>query len=71
MTYKPLAYNKVTKKVKKAGYMFVRKAGSHEIWWNESVRKTCVIPYHKEVKPGTVKSIIKQMGITEKEFWDL
>lgn len=31
-------------------------------------KKTCVIPHHHEVKAGTLKSIIRQMGITEEEF---
>lgn len=69
---KSLEYRKVIKKARKAGFVFRRATGgTHEIWWNESSRKTCVIPHHKEVKPGTLKSIIKQMGITEKEFNNL
>jgi len=27
-----------------------------------------VIPHHREIRSGTVKSIVKQMGLTEKEF---
>ena len=66
---KPLEYRKVIKKARKAGFVFRRSTGgTHEIWWNEEKKKTCVIPHHKEIKPGTLKSIIKQMGLTEKEF---
>lgn len=65
----PLPYRKVIKKVRRAGFVLRRKTkGSHEIWWNEEKRKTCVIPHHKEIKPGTLKSIIEQMGITQDEF---
>jgi len=66
---KPLTYRQVIKKARKAGFTFRRNTGgSHEIWWNEKKKKTCVIPHHHEVKTGTVKNIIRQMGITEKEF---
>jgi len=69
---KPLSYQKVIKKARKAGFILRRKtAGTHEIWWNETTRRTCVIPHHKEVKAGTLKSIIKQMGISETEFQNL
>ena len=69
---KPLEYRKVIKKARKAGFVFRRATGgTHEIWWNESKKKTCVIPHHKEIKSGTLKSIIKQMGLTEKEFNNL
>lgn len=66
---KSLSYREVIKKVRKAGFIFRRSTrGSHEIWWNETTKRTCVIPHHKEVKPGTLKSIIKQMGVSEEEF---
>lgn len=66
---KPLKYRDVIKKARKAGFVFRRNTGgTHEIWWNETKKKTCVIPHHSEIKPGTLKSIIGQMGITEEEF---
>lgn len=69
---KPLEYRKVIKKARKAGFVFRRATGgTHEIWWNETKKKTCVIPHHKEIKPGTLKSIINQMGLTEEEFNNL
>lgn len=69
MTYKPLTYREVIKKVRKAGFAFRRNTGgTHEIWWNEEKRKTCVIPHHHEIKPGTIKSIINQMGIAKDDF---
>lgn len=66
---KPLSYREVIKKARKAGFVFRRNTGgTHEIWWNEQKRVTCVIPHHHEIKSGTLKSIIRQMGVTEKEF---
>lgn len=69
---KPLKYREVIKKARKAGFAYRRNTGgTHEIWWNEEKRRTCVIPHHQEIKPGTLKSIVRQMGISEKEFTSL
>lgn len=65
----PLPYREVIKKLRKLGFAFRRATGgSHEIWWNEQTRKTCVVPHHKEVKRGTLRSIMKQAGISESKF---
>lgn len=69
---KPLKYRDVIKKARKAGFVYRRNTGgTHEIWWNEEKKKTCVIPHHHEIKSGTLKSILKQMNVSEKEFLDL
>ncbi len=66
---KPLSYREVIKKARKAGFVFRRNTGgTHEIWWNEDKKKTCVIPHHHEIKPGTLKSILKQMDVSEDDF---
>lgn len=66
---KPLKYKEVIKKARKAGFLFRRKtSGTHEIWWNEKKKKTVVIPHHKEIRVGTLRNIIRQMGLTAEEF---
>ncbi len=66
---KPLKYRDVIKKARKAGFVFRRNTGgTHEIWWNEKKKRTCVIPHHREIKSGTLKSILHQMNLSEKEF---
>lgn len=66
---KPFKYREMVKKARKAGFAFRRNTGgTHEVWWNEAKKRTCVIPHHHEIKAGTVKSIIKQMGLAQKEF---
>jgi len=65
--FAPLSYRKVIKKVRKAGFVLRRKtAGSHEIWWNEETRKTCVVPHHKQVKVGTLQSIINHIPCAQR-----
>jgi predicted RNA binding protein YcfA (HicA-like mRNA interferase family) len=66
---KPQKYRDIVKKLKKSGFVFKRNTGgSHEIWWSEKRRKTCVVPHHKEIKAGTVKSILKQINVSYEEF---
>ncbi|HUD44655.1 MAG TPA: type II toxin-antitoxin system HicA family toxin [Patescibacteria group bacterium] len=65
----PLPYRDVIKKLRKLGFVFRRATGgSHEIWWNERTKKTCVVPHHREIKTGTLRSIIRQAGVAEKDF---
>ncbi len=66
---RPLKYREVIKRLRKFGFAFRRSTGgTHEIWWNEQTRKTCVVPHHKEIKTGTLKSIIRQSGLSKEEF---
>jgi predicted RNA binding protein YcfA (HicA-like mRNA interferase family) len=65
----PLSYKDAVKKARKLGFSFRRStSGSHEIWWNEKTRKTCVIPHHREIASGTLRNIVRQMGISIEEF---
>jgi len=58
------------KVLEKAGFSFVRQKGSHRIYIKDNIGIT--IPCHsKELKKGTLRHIIKQSGLTLKEFLDL
>jgi predicted RNA binding protein YcfA (HicA-like mRNA interferase family) len=48
------------------GFVVVRQTGSHLILRRES--RTVVVPQHKPVKPGTLKGVIEQAGLTVEEF---
>ena len=48
------------------GFRVVRQKGSHVVLRKEN--RGCVIPIHKELAIGTLKSAIKQAGITTEEF---
>ncbi len=47
-------------------FRVVRQKGSHVVLRKEN--RGCVIPIHKELAIGTLKSAIKKAGITEEEF---
>lgn len=67
---KVLKYRQIIKKLRLFGFVFRRSTGdSHEIWWNEKTRKTCVVPHHKEIKYGTLKSIARQANINIEDLF--
>lgn len=62
---------KVTRKARKAGFIFDRQAkGSHQIWYNPKTKKRFTVPVHKSktLKRKTIKNIISQMGFTVDQF---
>jgi predicted RNA binding protein YcfA (HicA-like mRNA interferase family) len=52
--------------LKRLGFVQIRQTGSHLIMRKES--RTVVVPQHKPVKPGTLKGVIEQAGLTLDEF---
>lgn len=51
--------------------IFVRQRGSHRIYIKEN-NLAVTIPYHnKDLKPKTLKHIIKQTGLELKQFLEL
>jgi predicted RNA binding protein YcfA (HicA-like mRNA interferase family) len=48
------------------GFVVVRQRGSHVVM--RRADKGCVIPKHKELAVGTLRSAIRQAGITPDEF---
>ena len=68
----PMKYRDVVKKLQKFGFVFRRATGgTHEIWWNKKSKSTCVVPHHREIKPGTIRSIVKQADVRLEEFLEM
>ena len=58
---------RVIKTLERAGFYFIRQKGSHQIYKKNGLM--VVVPCHnKELKPKTLKHIIKQSGLDIKEF---
>lgn len=51
---------------KKLGFLQVRQSGSHVVMRRQD--KGCVVPRHKELALGTLRSAIKQADISADEF---
>ena len=51
------------------GYLFDHQTGSHLILRNiHPPHRRLTIPNHKEIAKGTLRSIIRQAGLTTEEF---
>lgn len=60
---------KVIAALERLGFRVSRVSGSHYVMVKDELRT--VVPYHKAVKLGTLKSILNQVGIGVDEFLDL
>lgn len=52
--------------LQKLGFAVVRQKGSHVVLRRGSVG--CVVPNHRELKIGTLSSVLKQAGVSAEEF---
>ncbi|MEX1139690.1 MAG: type II toxin-antitoxin system HicA family toxin [Bacteroidota bacterium] len=73
MTKLPVVSGKeAVKALAKIGYEFDHQKGSHIILrQNKSPHRRVTIPDHKEIAKGTLRAIIRETGLTVREFADL
>jgi predicted RNA binding protein YcfA (HicA-like mRNA interferase family) len=66
-----LNYRELTRKLGLLGCVFDYHAkGSHEVWRNPKTRTKTTIPYwgSKDLKPGTISRILRDLGIRKEDF---
>jgi len=66
-------YQQLIKKLKKMGFNLYRQGkGSHALWVNDATGTFVAIPNHggKDIRRGTLRSIIKQIGLKNIEELD-
>jgi predicted RNA binding protein YcfA (HicA-like mRNA interferase family) len=64
-----LKSKEVLKTLEKAGFYIDHQSGSHITLLNDVAKKRVTLPSHsKDIKKGTLHSIIKQSGLTLEEF---
>ena len=62
----------VVKMLTSSGFNIVGRKGSHIRLKKKNDRTlVAIVPDHKEIAKGTLKSILKQAGLTREEFLDL
>jgi predicted RNA binding protein YcfA (HicA-like mRNA interferase family) len=52
----------------KAGFRVVRQKGSHLVLRRDEPFAQVVVPQHRELDRGTLRSIIRQAGLSVEEF---
>jgi predicted RNA binding protein YcfA (HicA-like mRNA interferase family) len=70
MPLRPLPFREVKRKPEAAGFAEVSSKGSHVKFakMSEEGTYTAIVPQHREVSVGTLRSILKQAGISPEEF---
>ena len=69
-----LSYREVTKRLRKLGFRFYRPGkGSHELWVRDADGRVIPVPRHKgkKIRKGTVRAIIREVGVSVEEFMKL
>ena len=66
MPLRPLYYRQVERRLKAAGFVPVATHGSHVKFLRETTAETrvVIVPRHREIAIGTLRSIIRQAGLT-------
>jgi len=70
---KPVSFREVRRKLLQAGFFEAGQTGSHLKFAKPTSQGTltATVPKHREIAGGTVRSILRQAGLSEKEFTEL
>lgn len=72
MSKLPVSGQDVIKTLAKIGYEFDHQRGSHIVLrQNAAPFRRITVPNHKEISKGTLRSIIREAGLTVDEFVNL
>ena len=69
-----LSYLEIIRRLRKQGFRFYRQGkGSHELWVRDADGIVIPVPHHKgkKIRKGTVRAIIREVGISVEEFMRL
>jgi predicted RNA binding protein YcfA (HicA-like mRNA interferase family) len=69
-----LGGRQVVRALQRAGFVVVRTRGSHSVLARPGEPgRAVIVPVHgnRDLKPGTIRSIIRQSGLSVSEFRDL
>lgn len=70
MPLRPLPYREVKRRLEAAGFVQVAQEGSHVKFakvTDEGIH-TAIVPKHREVSAGTLRSILRQAALSVDEF---
>ena len=70
MSLKPLPYRQVRRKLEKAGFTIISQRVSHVkfVRYNVVEVRTVIVPHHREIPIGVLRSILRQAGLTPNEY---
>ncbi len=67
---RPLPYREVKRRLEAAGFVVHSQRGSHVKFIREDPEglRVVIVPAHREVAVGTLRSVLRQAGLTPEEF---
>ena len=70
MPLRPLPFREVRRKLEAAGFVEVSRRGSHVKFVRQAPDRVwvAIVPDHRELAVGTLRTIVRQAGITVEEF---
>ncbi len=73
MPLRPLPYREVRRKLIAAGFVEIAQRGSHVKFARQDPQglRTAIVPSHREVAIGTLRSIVRQAGMSVEDFESL
>lgn len=63
-----LSGREVVRAFESGGWQVARQRGSHIVLIKEGSWATLSVPDHREIAPGTLRSLIRASGLTTEEF---
>ncbi len=66
-----LSGREVRRALERAGFTFRRQSSSHMILRRDNPYARVVVPDHKQIRAGTLRSIIADAGLTVEQFLKL
>lgn len=69
-----LSYHDIIRRLRKLGFRFYRPGKApHEVWVRDEDGRVIPVPHYKSknIRKGTVKAIIREIGIGVDEFFKL
>jgi predicted RNA binding protein YcfA (HicA-like mRNA interferase family) len=66
-----MRYRELAKRLRQLGCEELRQGkGSHRVWHNPTTGKVAAVPDwgSRDLVPGTVRAIIRELGISRREF---
>ena len=70
MPLKPLTFLEVRRRLEAAGFVEMSSRGSHVkfVRYSQEGTRVAIVPRHREVAVGTLRSILRQAGLSAEEF---
>lgn len=70
MPLRSLSYREVKRRLERAGFVEVSRRGSHVKFAKRTGEglRTAIVPRHGEIAVGTLRSILRQAGLSVDEF---